>query len=156
MNRQTAICIIVSIATLLPISAAMAKGPAPEGRTYFIQLIGLEELPYQVSADCLTFGATEACSLNGTCLSWERTEEAGSSSKESGFSLFGELEDDSVPIILDGRGRVNSRGGKSSIAVASRASAMGARLNFAFSGRQVGRTRCTELVEEFYSGTVNP
>jgi hypothetical protein len=156
MNRKIAISIIVSIATLLPVSALMAKGPAPEGRTYFITVIGLDDEPYQVSADCLTFGATEACSLNETCLSWQRIEGTQSSSKESGFSLFGELEDNSLSINLDGQGRVNSRGAKSSIAVASRASAMGTQVNFAFSGRQVGQARCTELVEEFYSGTASP
>ena len=156
MNQPIAIPAIVSLIILLSGSAVMAAGPAPEGRTYFIQVMGLDETPYEVAADCLTFGATEACSLAGTCLSWERMESSQQSRRESGFTLEAEVEDDGTTITLKGQGRVNSRGSKSSIAVASRASAMGVQLNFAFSGRQVGRSRCVQLVEEFDAGTSSP
>ena len=156
MNRSITVPVIVSIAILLPLSAAVAKGPAPEGRTYFIQVMGLEEQPYEVATDCLTFGATEACSLAGVCLRWERLESPQQTRKEFGFTLVGEVEDDGVVIVLDGRGQVNSRGSKSSIAVASRASAMGVQLNFAIAGRQVGRARCEQLVEEFLIGSAEP
>jgi hypothetical protein len=156
MNRQTAICIIVSITILLSGSAVLTAGAAPEGRTYFIQVMGLEEQPYEAAADCLTFNATEACSLAGTCLEWERLESSQQSRKESAFTLIGEVDDEGMVITLDGKGRVNARGNKSSIAVASRASAMGVQLNFSFSGRQVGRARCVELVEEFYADASTP
>ena len=74
MKLPIAVSVIVSIALLLSVSSAGAKAPAPEGRTYFIQVMGLDDAPYEVGADCLTFGATEACSLAGTCLRWERLE----------------------------------------------------------------------------------
>jgi hypothetical protein len=156
MNRPIAASVIVSITLLMTASSAMAKAPAPEGRTYFIQVMGLDETPYEVGADCLTFGATEACSLAGTCLRWERLESPQGSRKESGFTLVGEVEDDGLSITLEGQGRVNSRGAKSSIAVASRASALGVQLNFAFLGRQAGLSRCIQLVEEFNARASSP
>ena len=135
-------------------SVVSAKEPAPEDRTYFIQVMGLQEDPFAVEADCLTFSATEACTLGGqTCLSWQRVQEGLQSRQQSGFSLSATLDDDGLLIALSAQGRVDTRGSKSSISAAGAATALDLKMNFAFSGRQVSRGRCRQLVEELQSSS---
>ena len=150
MKQPTSVLLLTLCAMLITGSTAMARGPAPEGRTYFIYVMGLGDDPYEVGAECLTFDAVLACSLNQNCLNWERAEGGLQTNKESGFSVAAELDDDGLIIAMEGQGRVNSRGRRSSISVVARASALGAQLNYVIAGREVGRGRCRRMVEDFY------
>ena len=138
------------LAILVTGSTAVAGAPAPEGRTYFVYIMGLNDDPYEVGVDCLAFDATQACSLDDEiCLAWERAEGGLQTRKESGFSIVTEIDDDGLILTLEGQGRVNSRGGRSSISVAADVTALDVHLNFVFAGRQVGKNRCLRLQEEF-------
>ena len=151
MKRPTAILILTLCAMLLTGSSAMAGAPAPEGNTYFIYVIGLEDDPYEASADCLIFDATHACTLDDqVCLTWQRTEGGLQYNKESGLSFAAEIDDDGLIITVEGQGRVDSRGRRSSISVVGRVAALDVQMNFAFAGRQVGRNRCLRMVEDFF------
>lgn len=151
MKRSISILLLILCATLITGSSAMAKGPAPEGRTYFIYVMGLNDDPYQADADCLAFDATQACSVDDqVCLAWQRAARGLQTNRESGFSIAAQLNDDGLIITMEGQGRVNSRGRKSSIAVAARAEALGFDFNFIIAGRQVGAGRCLRMVEDFY------
>jgi hypothetical protein len=157
MIRPAPLSLLILLATLLISPTAMAKNPPPEGRTYFVFIMGLDDDPYGIEADCLTFDATQACSPDGqTCMAWERTEGGRQSQKESGFSLATEIEDDGLIIRLDGQGRIDSRGHKSSISAVARAAALDLQLNFAFAGRQVGASRCRQMVEDFRAQPASP
>lgn len=150
MNRLTPILLLILCAVLITGTTAEAKGPPPEGRTYFVYVTGLDEDPYAAQADCLTFDATEACTPDGqTCLTWERTTGGLQTNKESGISLTAQIDEDGLIITLESQGRVDSRGSKSSIAVVGHATALDGQLNFTFSGRQVSRGRCLRMVEAF-------
>ena len=139
-------------ATLLASSALVAKSPAPEGRTYFIHVIGFGDDPFMAEADCLTFDATQACTLDGqTCLDWSRIEEGRQTVRESGFTMSTEIDDEGLVITMEGQGRVDSRGPKSSIAAVGQAAALDQRMNFTFAGRQTSRSRCLDMVEDFQS-----
>ncbi len=150
MRRPISILLLILCAMLLTSTTAMARSPAPEGRTYFIYVMGLNDDPYEVDADCLAFDETLACSLNQNCLSWQRADGGLQTNNESGFLLVGDLDDDGLIVTMEGQGRVNSRGRRSSISVVTRASALGFQLNFAMAGRDVGRSRCRRMVEDFY------
>jgi len=151
VKRPTSILLLILCPMLLTGSAAMAKGPAPEGRTYFVYVMGLNDDPYEADADCLTFDATHACAIDDLfCLTWQRAQGGLQTNRESGFTIVAEIDDDGLIIAMEGQGRVNSRGKRSSISVVARAAALGVQLNFVFAGRQVGRSRCLRMVEDFY------
>lgn len=150
MTRRFPVFLLILLAVLLINSTAMAKDPAPAGRTYFVFVMGLDEDPYAIEPDCLTFSATEACTLDGQlCLDWQRVEGGLQSSSQSGFSLVTEIEDDGLIVTITGQGRVDSRGRKSSISAVGRAAALDVQLNFSFSGRQANRNRCRQMMEDF-------
>jgi len=151
VKRPISILLLIPCAVLLTGSTAMAKGPAPEGRTYFVYVMGLNDDPYEADADCLAFDATHACAIDDQiCLTWQRAERGLQTNRESGFSVAAEINDDGLIITMKGQGRVNARGRKSSISVAAWAEALGFEQNFVFAGRQVGRARCLGMVEDFY------
>ena len=150
MKRPTPILLLTLITGLLMSPSLMAKGPPPDGRTYIVFVMGLGDDPLSPEGDCLTFDATRACTLdNGTCLDWRRTEGGLQTPNESGFSLATEIEDDGLTIVMEGQGRIDSRGPKSSISAAVHATALDVQLNFAFTGRQTSRNKCRRRIEDF-------
>jgi hypothetical protein len=149
MRRNAKLFVPILLVSLLVSSAAVAKEPAPEGRTYFILVIGLADDPYQAEPDCLTFDALQACTLDGdTCLDWEPLA-SSPDNRQTDFSMTTELEDDGLIILLEGRGTVESRGAKSSISYAAHASVLDQQANFAFAGRQTSAARCRRAVDDF-------
>lgn len=157
MKHPVPLMILVLLTSVALASPAVAKGAPPDGRTYFILVVGLGDDAYAPEADCLTFGATQACTLSGDpCLDWQRLEGQTQSGKEVAFGLSTMLEEDGVVIALAGQGRVDSRGPKSSISFAGHAAAEGMQINFSFAGRQVGRTRCQQQVEAFRGQSASP
>lgn len=151
MKRPISILLLTVGAMLLTGSATMAKGPPPEGRTYFVYVMGLEDDLYDISADCLEFDETQACSIGDQfCLTWQEAEGGLHTSKAFGISFAAEIDSDGLLITMEGQGRVETRGRRSSISAVGRAAALDVQLNFTFSGRDVGRSRCLRMVEEFY------
>ena len=157
MIRPAPIFLLTLLAMLLLSPAAMAKNPVPEGRTYFIFIMGLDDSPYGIEVDCLTFDANQACTPEGdVCLDWQRTQGGVQTNREVGFSLSTQFEEDGLIIRMDGQGRVDSRGRKSSLSAVARAEALGEQMNFTFAGRQVKRSQCIRLAEEFRSQPADP
>lgn len=150
MNRLSSILLVAVLAAIAATSPAAAKDPAPAGRTYFILVVGLDEDLYRPQADCLKFDPTQVCTLDGQmCFDWFRVEGGVQEARESGFALTAEIDDGEAAISLDGQGRVDSRGNRSSISFAGHLEALGQRLNFSFSGRQVGAAKCMRMASEF-------
>ena len=158
MIRPTTILLLILCAVLfMNPNASMAKSPAPEGRTYFVVVIGLGDDPYVPEVDCLTFDATQACTLDDqTCLSWERAEGGLQTNKESGFSLTTTIDSDGLMINLEGQGRADSRGSKSSISAVARAAALDEQLNFSLAGRQTTRNQCLRRIDEYMAQNSSP
>lgn len=151
MKQPIPIQLLVLLSVVLAGSTAVAGAQAPQDRTYFVYLMGLNDDPYEVDADCLTFNATQACSIDDEfCLTWQRTEGGLQTRKESGFSFTAEIDEEGLVITLEGQGRLDTHGRKSSISISAHASALGQKLNFIAAGRQVRRNRCGQLVEDFY------
>ena len=152
MRRTASILALVLPLVLLAGSTAAAGAQAPQGRTYFVWVMGLNDDTYDADVDCLTFDATEACSSDGeVCLAWQRAEGGVQARKQSGFSFETEIDDDGLIITMDGQGRVDDRGKGSSISMVARAAALDLQLNFVVSGRQARRSRCLRMVEDFYA-----
>jgi len=142
---------------LLLSPTAMAKNPVPEGRTYFIFIMGLDDDPYGIDVDCLTFDANQACTPDGEiCLDWQRTQGGVQTNKEVGFALNTQFDQDGLIIRMEGQGRIESRGRNSSLSAVVRAAALSEQLNFTFAGRQVKRSRCLRLAEEFRAQPAGP
>lgn len=150
MKRSIFILFVTLAASVVSSSIVTAGSPAPEGRTYFVYVVGLDDDPYLPQVDCLAFDATHACTLDGgTCLEWQRVEEESGTPKESGFSLFTEIDEDGLLVTMKGQGRVDSRGSRSSIAAVAQAAALDQRINFSLAGRQTSRNRCLAMMEDF-------
>ena len=150
MRRPFTFLLVLFLTLGITTTVAQAKNPAPEGRTYFVLVMGLNEDPYRPEPDCLSFGATQACTLDGdTCLDWQRLEEGSRSDRESAFSFTTQIDDDGVIITIQGLGRVDSIGPRSSLALVAHASALDVRVNFTLTGRQVGPARCRQMAEDF-------
>jgi len=155
--RPAPILLLTVLAMLLLSPTAMARNPAPEGRTYFIFIMGLEDDPYGIEADCLTFGANQACTPEGDiCLDWQRTQGGVQTNKEGGFALHTQFDQEGLIIRMEGQGRIDSRGRKSSLSAVARAAALDVQLNFTFAGRQVKRSQCLRLAEEFRAQQSGP
>ena len=151
MKKILSILLLILGAMLLTGSTTMARGLPPEGRTYFVYVMGLNDDPYEASADCLEFDEDQACSLDDQfCLRWQETEGGLRTNKAFGISFAAEIDSDGVLITMEGQGRVESRGRRSSISAVGRAAALGVQLNFVFSGREVGRRKCQSMVEDFF------
>jgi hypothetical protein len=150
------ICAIVVAASMIVPSAAFAKAPVPEGRTYFTMIIGIGNTPYQVEAACMKFNATEMCADDGDCFSWSRTEAGNQTRLQTAFELNGFVDnDDGTPVEVAGFGRADGRGRRSSFGGVARARAENpetgemVRLNIAISGREVPLKKCRQLVDDF-------
>lgn len=145
---------LLTVAVLLV--AAPARGAkAPAGKTYFVISVGLStEAPeaYEPDAGCLRFTRTEMCESGGNCGSWWPTEDPERSPKQSPLGFRFELTDDETGLLLvvEGAGRIDWRGPKSSIAGVGHAEdpVSGAKINFAIAGRAVGPARCAELAQQ--------
>lgn len=151
MKRRISILLLILGAMLLTGSTTMARGLPPEGRIYFVYVMGLNDDPYEASADCLEFDETQACSVDDQfCLTWQRTEGGLQTNRAFGISFAAEIDSDGLLITMEGQGRVESRGRRSSISAVGRAAALDVQVNFVFSGREVGRSRCLGMVEDFF------
>ena len=153
MNARLPLVALLAM-VILPLTtpAASAQQPVPEGRVYFTLFEGLGDTPYEVSADCLEFRATELClDDDSDCLEWNRTDGGVQTRRQASFEFRAEFEQEGMLLVLDGQGRADDRGRRSSIAAVGRIRApeLGARINIAFSGRETSLAECQDLVEEF-------
>lgn len=146
--KLSIVCFLVGSIVLSTAPAQAAKPPVPEGRTYFVVIMGLGDTPYEQEADCFTFDADEVCATD-VCLTWRRVEAPGQTRKQTAFEMEGEIDDDGLLIDVEGQGRAENRGQRSTIAVAARAAALGQKLNFGITGREVGASGCQSLLEDF-------
>ena len=140
-ERSLAAAAALFAVAALVASAAGAAGP-PVGRTYYTVLVGLEE-PYSWDADCLRFTAGKVCSLDGTCGTWERTEEDG---KLGAFTMEMAWREEGVEVRLDGHVRVDDRGPRDTIAGAMRMLLGNRAGNFGFTGRGTSPRSCRRLL----------
>ena len=137
--------------------AAAAK--APVGKTYFLISLGMatdEFEAYQLDVGCVRFTRDEMCDSGADCGPWWRIDEADRAKQQWRVGFEFEMIDDEtgLPIRINGTGRVDSRGKRSSIAGAGHAVEMttGRIINFAMAGRAVGRARCERLVADYAAG----
>lgn len=152
----------LAIATVLGIGVLLAAQPAtaapPVGRTYFVVSLGVgagadASGAYDVDAGCLRFGRDEVCETDGDCGIWWPIEGERRARRQmaAGFEFF--LTDDETGLTLHilGRGRIDSRGPRSSLAAVAHAvePTSGVTINFAIAGRAVGPGRCERLEAEF-------
>jgi hypothetical protein len=151
------LALFVAVALLAATPAGAAK--APIGKTYFVVSIGLStEAPeaYVPDVGCIRFTRDQLCESDGTCGDWRPTEDVERAPKQSPFAYEFEFIDDETGelITVEGVGRIDMRGPKSSIAAVGMAiePTSGIKLNFAIAGRAVGPARCQQLVEDFVSG----
>jgi len=122
-----------------------ARGGDPAGRTYYTVIVGTGETITDLTSDCLSFDATEFCTSDGTCGSWSVTS---AENKMTGFDFsIVLLDEDGVAVDVEGRGRVDFKGPRSSVGAAARASAQGAQINFSLAGRSLGKAQCLNLLE---------
>jgi hypothetical protein len=135
---------------LLLTSAASEATRPPVGRTYYTVLVGVAE-PYDISTACFEFGPNGVCSTDGdTCGSWLR---AGGHGKQTGFTFDMSLLENGELIKLQGEGRLDTLGRKSSIGGTGRISGAGPRYNYSFAGREMPKNRCQHmLVDDPVSG----
>lgn len=152
--------VLAAIALGLALAAASTAvaARAPAGKTYFVVSVGVatdESEAYEIAAGCVSFTADEICAANGDCGSWWRTEEGVQTRKQTSFGFEFTLVDDEtgLPVEVDGKGRVDTAGSRSSIGGVARAvePSSGTEINFTIGGRAVGSARCLSLVEDFDS-----
>lgn len=143
--------LVALLASAEPASAAKT----PVGKTYFVVSLGLSSDPaeiYQPDVGCLQFTRTEVCDRDGDCGRWWRIEEERQP-RQWGVRFEFDLIDDQTgqPIRLEGQGRVDARGPRSSIAAAAHGQDenSGVTINFALAGRAVSLARCEQLVADF-------
>ena len=157
----------VGMALVLALSSASPATAVkpPTGRTYFVVSVGVatdRSEAYEVSAGCISFTATQICRADPAggleCGTWQRTATGPQARKQGSFDFQFSLIDDEtgLPIEVDGRGRFDARGKRSSIGGAARGSeaTSGRVINMALAGRAVRPARCLLLVEEFEAGNL--
>jgi hypothetical protein len=149
---SAALLVIGCLMTVQPVKAAKA----PVGKTYFIVSLGNSGEPdeaYELDAGCLRFTRDELCEMDGDCGRWWRIAEGKKLKKQAAVGFVFELIDDAsgLPVRIDGMGRLDSRGPRSSIAGAAHAvePTSGVMVNMAIAGRAVGEARCERLVADF-------
>jgi hypothetical protein len=148
--------LLALVAAVLMTAQTAGAAKAPSGKTYFVVSLGVatdESEAYEVSAGCVRFDRSEICEMDGDCGSWWRIEEGRKANKQWAVGFEFDLidEETGLPVKIEGTGRVDSRGPRSSIAGAAHGMepASGVRINFALAGRAVGQMRCEQLVAEF-------
>lgn len=134
----------LAVLSLLAATAAVQAAP-PAGRTYFTIVLGSDS-PLSWEAECLHFTDTEWCTSDGTCGTWIRTHDEGA---ESAFVFEGSGTADGRQVLLEGRGRIDDRGAKSSLAAAVHLTTAGPTTNFGITGRSVPRRRCQRELRDF-------
>ena len=151
----------LTFATLLAVGLLFAATPGeaaapPLGRTYFVLSLGVATdggEAYEIDAGCLTFTRTAVCETDGDCGSWWRIDEETRLPRQSVAGFEFDLTDDEtgLPVRIEGRGRIDARGPKSSLAAVGYGieTASGTTINFAIAGRSVGAQKCRRLVREF-------
>lgn len=153
MPRPLLIVALLGVIALPQMTAAAAARPSvPEGRVYFTTFEGLGDTPYEVAVDCLEVSATEICLDSETvCLEWTRTEGGAQTRRQTSFEFRAEFTQDGMLLEIDGQGRADDRGPRSSISAVARLRApeLGAKINLAFSGRETSAAECRALVDEF-------
>ena len=143
------------IAGLLAVAPAKAAG-APVGRTYFVVSLGVafdSSEAYEIDAGSLHFTRNELCETDGDCGVWWRIEDPNHLARQSAAGFQFDLTDDEtgLPVRIEGRGRIDARGPKSSIAAVAQGiePASGVTINFALAGRAVGARKCERLAAQF-------
>jgi len=136
------------VAAAMALSATAADAAkVPVGRTYLTSAIGLESA-YGVSQQCFEFHDQKLCSVDGSiCGSWER-QGAG---HQLGLDFELTALVDGELMLLEGSGRIEGAGQKSSLAGTGffhELEGNGRGVNFAFAAREVGKEQCLELLEE--------
>jgi hypothetical protein len=134
---------------LVSLSSSAEAARPPVGKTYYTVLMGVAS-PYDISTACFEFGANEVCSTDGdSCGSWLRTHALG---KQTAFTFDMSLLDNGDLIRLQGQGRVDTLGRKSSIGGTGRIAGAGPRYNYSFAGREMPRSRCEQMLAESPGG----
>ena len=160
-NRNRAINMTLAAATLLVIAALAAPQPTtaaepPTNRTYFIVALGVATdvfEAYQIDVGCLRFTRDELCDTGDDCGAWWYIEDESRTPRQWAAGFEFELIDDEtgLPVDVEGRGRIDGRGPKSSFAAVATGveTTSGETINFAIAGRAVGPQKCRRLVNEY-------
>ncbi len=134
--------------------AAAAK--APVGKTYYVISVGVatdQFEAYQLDAGCLRFTRTELCDSAGECGAWWRIQEEKRAKKQWQVGFEFDIVDDEtgLPVKMNGVGRIDARGSRSSIAGAAHGVELtsGEVINFSIAGRAVSAARCEQLAADF-------
>lgn len=155
MNGRLPVALAILVAAILASAEPVSSARAPIGRTYFIVSLGLgadRTEAYEPDAGCLRFTRTEICEVEGDCGKWWPIEEERLARRSAVGFEFDLIDDETgLPIKIEGLGRIDSRGPRSSIAGVAHArdEASGLVINFAIAGRAVGLARCRQLVADF-------
>jgi hypothetical protein len=150
----TSLVIALTVTSAAPAAAAKA----PVGKTYFVVSVGVASdaaEAYELDYGCVRFTPTLFCQ-ESRCGEWERTADGRQTSREWPMAFHWTIVDDETgaAVEIDGKGRIDSRGPKSSISAVARGRdpETGVAINFAFAGRAVGAARCERLVTEYLAG----
>ncbi len=146
IRRVSLALLVLSSACALLAEPAVAARP-PVGRTYYTVAMGLEG-PYGMRAECFEFYEEKLCSIDGVvCGVWQPTADFG---PQMPFSFDLTTLDDGELMQLEGVGRLETQGQKSSVAGTGRFVPVdgGRGANFSFAAREVGRQECLDLLGE--------
>jgi murein DD-endopeptidase MepM/ murein hydrolase activator NlpD len=146
-SRRTQ-CIAVPIATAAVLLLSTAPAPAarpPLKKTYFTIILGMES-PFAWGAECLSFTATEMCTRDGLCGSWNRTESTGA---ETAIEFELEFVESGAPVVLQGQATFEDQGKNDSLAAVALGRFGGDVFNFSFAGRSTTRKKCSRLLKEW-------
>lgn len=155
VNISTVWVVVVVLAVLWASAAPASGAKAPVGKTYFIVSIGVaseQSEAYEIGVGCLTFTRTELCGEED-CGRWWNAEEDGRARRQMAIGFEFNLTDDETGALIDmdGTGRIDARGPKSSIAGVARGVERdtGVKINFSLAGRQTTPANCAQLVADF-------
>lgn len=152
-NRKYVVGALIAAGLVLLAATAASAARPPAGRTYFVVSIGVatdRSEAYEVDVGCVQFSDDEFCEADGACGAWFRTTAGLQTLKQSSIGFEYTLIDDETgaTVQVDGQGRVDDRGAKSSMGAVARGlePGSGSKINFAFAARAVSPARCLELV----------
>ncbi len=152
-NRRNVAAALIAVGLFLLAATAASAARPPDGRTYFVVSLGVasdRSEAYEVDVGCVQFSDDEFCEDDGACGTWFRTTAGLQTLKQSSIGFEYTLIDDETgaTVQIDGQGRVDDRGAKSSMGAVARGLEAGSssKINFAFAARAVSPARCLELV----------
>ena len=147
----TAAVVMLGVWCALATALEASDPPAPEGRSYFMLLLGggSGSERFEPEALCVEFDSNEMCTPVG-CGIWYAVDDGVQTQKRTSFGFEIILDDPEHTHIL-GMGRADDRGGGSSIGGVLEASQPGSVANLAFAGRAMDPDRCARLVAELGS-----